>query len=105
MHPTALSGAQIGGQTRIGVSSVAVALTPQPGGGLCGTLGHRSKAAGDFAAGTGHTQATMRPFLKRTAPRKSTTGASWPERIVVLQQQKVVRRALAAPQRASRLLA
>jgi len=63
------------------------------------------KQRGDFTAGTGHTQATMRPFLKCTAPRKSTAGASWPERIVIPWQQKVVRRALSAPQRAPRLSA
>ena len=32
MNPTALSGAQIGGQTRIGVSFVATLLTPHPRG-------------------------------------------------------------------------
>ena len=65
----------------------------------------RSKETKDLAAGTGHTQATMRPFLKCTAPRKSTAGASWPERIAVLRREKVVRRALSAPQRAPRLSA
>jgi len=36
---------------------------------------------------------------------KTAAGASWPERIAVFWREKVVRRALAAPQRAPRRLA
>jgi len=76
-----------------------------PPSSLTAPLGHRPKAARGFYRRHRSHAGHYAPFSQMYGSLKTVAGASWPERIAVLRREKVVRRALAAPQRAPRLLA
>ena len=104
LEPTALSRTKAAA-TRASAWFLAKALPRTRAAAQPAPLGHRSKAAGGFYRRHRSHAGHHAPFPQMYGSLKTAAGASWPERIAVPWQQKVVRRALSAPQRAPRLSA